>query len=142
MKLFFLSALIFITTLVKAQVDTLKAYDRADSIIRLIDERKMEELILNSTDSIRCFLCKNKNMLASSFFKSELHHIFNPDLIRRLKSSVKKLHVDKHNTDVVIVFYNIYQKNELAPGHEGGTFGIWLYRDDDDLKFTGVETVP
>ena len=142
MKLFLLSALIFITIFVKAQVDTLKFYDRADSIIRLIDERKMEELILNSTDSIKCFPCENKDMLASRFFKSELYHIFTPDLTRRLKSSVKQLHIDKHHAGVAIVFYNIYQKNELAPGHEGGTFGVWLYRDDENLKFTGVETIP
>jgi len=40
-----------------------------------------------------------------------------------------------------IVFYTIFVKDEIAPGHEGVAFGIWL-RSNDSLKFTAIETIP
>lgn len=143
MKLLLLSMLIFTAPFVKAQVDTLAFFNTSDSIIRLIEDRKIEVLLSNSTDSIKCFLCDNRHIPALHFFKHELDNIFNDALIKKLKHSAKLLYVDRQDdTNLAIVFYHIYAPNELASGHEGGQFGIWLYRDKGALKFMGIETVP
>lgn len=127
------------------QIDTSSIYKKADYLIMLIESKNIDSLIINSTDSIRCILCNEtgieKYIDSKIFFTERVQEIFTPALISKLKSAPKSIVRQSEPYLTYIVYYKIIAKDEIAPGHEGVDFGIWL-RYDDLLKFTALDTVP
>ncbi|MGX1641619.1 hypothetical protein [Sphingobacterium sp. NPDC055431] len=127
------------------QIDSSLIYKKADHIIKLIENKNIDSLISNSTDSIRCILCNEagiKNYIDSKiFFTERVQEIFTPTLISKIKSAPKSIVRQSEPYLSYIVYYKIIAKDEIAPGHEGVDFGIWL-RSDDLLKFNALDTIP
>ncbi|MBE8714404.1 hypothetical protein [Sphingobacterium hungaricum] len=127
------------------QIDTNLVYEKADNIIRLIENNKIDSLLISSTDSIRCLPCNEvglKQYINSKiFFTQRLQEIFTPNLIARLKNAEKLIVEESEPYPSYVVFYKIFGRDEIAFGHEGATFGIWL-RSNEKLKFTAIETIP
>ncbi len=127
------------------QIDTNLIYQKADYIIRLIENKNIDSLLINSTDSIRCLPCKEvgnkKYISATSFFTQRLQENFSPKLISKLKNAKKMIIKQSEPYPAYVVFYKIINKGEIAPTHEGVDFGIWL-NIDKNLKFTAIETIP
>lgn len=127
------------------QIDTSSIYKKADYIIKLIESKNIDSLIINSTDSIRCILCNEtgieKYIDSKTFFTDRIQEIITPALISKLKTAPKSIGRQSEPYLSYIVYYRIIAKDEIAPGHEGVDFGIWL-RSDDHLKFTALDTVP
>jgi hypothetical protein len=48
---------------------------------------------------------------------------------------------NNHRTGIT-VFFTIYKKDELAPGHEGGQLGMYFKKVNNVYKFAGIETIP
>lgn len=127
------------------QIDSSLIFKKADYIIKLIENKNIDSLIINSTDSIRCILCNEsgiKNYIDSKiFFTGRVQEIFTPELISKLKTAPKSIVRQSEPHLSYIVYYKIIAKDEIAPGHESLDFGI-LLRSDDHLKFTALDTVP
>lgn len=80
------------------------------------------------------------------FFNNHLNSIRQSDyFIRATKSN--DIIIEDTSGDIslradVIVLFTIYNRNELAPGHEGGQFGLYLKKNKNGYKFSGLETIP
>lgn len=145
MKNLTLLLFIFLSSKLCAQIDTNLIYHKAENIIKLIEGEKIDSLLINSTDSIRCIPCNefgiNKYIPKKVFFSERMKGIFTSELISRLKRSKKMVVLQSSPYPAYVVFYEIFEKGEIAPQHEGVSFGIWL-RSDENLKFTAIETIP
>ncbi len=127
------------------QIDTTLIYRKGDNIIRLIENKNIDSLIINSTDSIKCILCDEvgleKNIDSKTFFTQKMHEIFTPELVSKLKKAPKSIAKQTEPDPSYIVYYKIILKDEIAPNHEGVDFGIWL-DISNNLKFTAIDTIP
>ncbi len=56
--------------------------------------------------------------------------------------SIEDTSQDIYNRAELIIHFTIYETNELTQGHEGGSLGIYLKKEDGKLKFSGLETIP
>src|SRR5690606_41468608 len=76
------------------QIDTSSIYKKADYIIKLIESKNIDSLIINSTDSIRCILCNEtgieKYIDSKTFFTDRIQEIITPALIRSEERRVGK----------------------------------------------------
>ena len=76
-----------------------------------------------------------------NIFHTRIRKIFPPRLVYKLKTAPKEIIERNEPYPSYVVFHKIFVKDEIAPGHEGIAFGIWL-RSNDYLKFTAIETIP
>lgn len=104
-----------------------------------------------STAKLYCIICfkqpglrKNSYVLKSKqFFDKHLVAISkSDDFIRASKAKDIKLISYNSKRAEIIVLFTIYQKDELAPGHEGAQFGMHFRKIGDFYKFSGIETIP
>ena len=119
-------------------------------LIALIEKRDIKTLMQYSTKKIYCPLCAdffqedlyesyiNNNV----FYEKCFNHIFDEELIQRIKWGEKEIRLEKSEHGNYFILYTIYRPNESGGGHEGAEFGFWLNEEDDILKLSGVITIP
>jgi len=104
-----------------------------------------------STKELYCIICfkepdfrKNPYVLKrKQFFNKHLVAISQSDeFIRATKAKEVKLISENDKRADVIALFTIYQKNEIALGHEGAQFGIYFKKIGNTYRFSGMETIP
>tara|TARA_B100001109_G_scaffold254890_2_gene255875 strand:- start:47 stop:520 length:474 start_codon:yes stop_codon:yes gene_type:complete len=134
-----------------SSIDSLKVAEAFTALFAAIDSEDLEALDNMSTDKIYCIICSNSPDLSDSpymydkkdFLENHLKKIKNSESYQRATKSDELILVKEndHRTDIT-AFWTIYQRNELAPGHEGGQFGIYFKKINGEYKFAGMETIP
>ncbi|PSL03410.1 hypothetical protein [Cecembia rubra] len=134
-----------------AEVDSLKLMKKVKNIFKLFNQPNYSDFKKISTDEIYCIICSDQQKSVEepyifsrkSFFDNHLTSINSSDnFIRATKSSTVKLIKENAKMTDITVLFTIYQRDELAPGHEGGQLGIYFKKVKDDYKFAGIETIP
>lgn len=129
-----------------------KAEQFTQKIITLISQKDYATLNQLTAQKVYCYLCfetapeNNAFVNKKTFYSKHSNHIFNKDLLERLKRKEIKFAIDQDDPAFgdrnYIVLYTTHRPNELDDGHEGAQFIFWLKDEKGILKFSGVETVP
>ena len=133
--------------------DSLKIMVTVDTIFQVLktaDFGTFDKIATKTVYCSPCFARPDRNhpyMLDSKdFFDNHLTAIKQADyFIRATKSHdiiLENTSSDIYNRSDIIVLFTIYKRDELAPGHEGGQFGLYLKKDNNTYKFSGLETLP
>ncbi|MGK6352248.1 hypothetical protein [Parapedobacter sp. DT-150] len=104
---------------------------------------------------IYCMLCevedpiiheKPYNRKNEEFIAENLADILSSDWLQRAKVSdnvfIEETPNDPAKRSDYIVFFTTHKKDEMAKGHEGALLGIYLKRENGELKISGFETIP
>lgn len=131
--------------------DSLKVMTEVDKIFKVFSSPKLSEFEQISTERIYCIMCfdrpkskDNPYMLNRKlFFDNYLQDIGKSDIfIRATKKFEVVLVADNNRWSDISVFFTVYQKDELAVGHEGAQLGFYFKKEKDEFKFSGIETIP
>lgn len=122
----------------------------SETLITLIEHKKIKELMLLTLPKIYCYPCieditkKEPIVKKRNFYNKHLKSIFTNDLINRLKRYESFVYhgLHKNNYGDWGVFYTIYRKNEFGDGHEGAQFMFWFKEDTGKLQLSGIEMIP
>ncbi len=134
-----------------SSADSLKVVKAFEILFAAIETDDMEALINISADSIYCISCSDSPDFSDApcmfdkkdFLENHLGSIRTIEAYQRATKSDELILVKEndHRTDIT-AFWIIYKQDELAPGHEGGQFGIYFKRVNGEFKFAGMETIP
>jgi hypothetical protein len=135
-----------------SQKDSLEILRKAEIVFNLFENPDYTLFKEISTDRIYCILCFDLPFLGEEdpyildrkeFFDYHLKKINTYDnFIRATKSTeIILLKENDHRTDITI-YFTIYQKDELAPGHEGAQLGLYFKKVNGEFKFSGMDTIP
>lgn len=131
--------------------DSLKIVETYTKLFEAVKTNDLKTLNEISADSMYCIICFNEpdrsvwtNMVdKNDFIESHLVGIKNSDQYQRATKAEAQLWIKENNLHSdITVLWTIYKEEELAPGHEGGQFGIYFKRINDEFKFAGMETIP
>lgn len=131
--------------------DSLKIMTQVDSIFKLFVDPDFSEFEKISTTRIYCTMCFDKPDFKDDrymldrklFFDSYLKDIGKSNLFNRATKKIDILFItDNNRWSDFSVFFTVYQKDELANGHEGGQLGLYFKRHNSNFKFSGIETIP
>lgn len=131
--------------------DSLKITEAYKALFIAIESNDIETLVNISTDKIYCIICSNLTDFSKSpymydkkdFLENHLEKIKNSEAYQRATRSKELILVkENHYRTGITAFWTIYKRDELAPGHEGGQFGIYFKKINGEYKFAGMETVP
>lgn len=131
--------------------DSLKIVETAKILFSAIEANDMETIIGMTTDNVYCMICSDSIDFSDSPFIFEKND-FLENYLRNIKASKSYQRATKSNVSIlinennhrngVLALWTIYKKDELAPGHEGGQFGIYFQKLNGQFKFGGMETIP
>jgi len=134
-----------------SSADSLKIVKASETLFAAIETNDKEILTNISTDKIYCIICSNSTDLSDSpymfdkkdFLENHLEKIKISESYQRAYKSDELILVKEsgYRSDIT-AFWTIYQKDELAPGHEGGQFGVYFKKVNGEFKFAGMETIP
>jgi len=122
----------------------------ADSVVKWIEKKDIKTLQSRTGKLIDCYACSEEftknyegyKLPAADFYKEEFKRLFGADLLTRLKRN-KTIYVKQpEEKNLHVVYYTIFNKDEAAPGHEGGQFGIWVTKENGQYKIYGFDTIP
>lgn len=133
--------------------DSLQIMKSVDSIFNILKQADYSSFKKSSTKNIYCLPCfthpnpkKPYIIDRKEFFNNHLDSIRNSDYFIRAINA-KQVIFDRtpndlyHRADIIVLF-TIYNQNELAPGHEGDQFGLYLQKHNKGYRFSGLETIP
>ncbi|UII20470.1 hypothetical protein [Fulvivirga ligni] len=131
--------------------DTLEVVQTYESLFSAIETNDHESLMEISTDQIYCIICFDSSDFSESpymiekedFFENHLSSVRNSEAYQRATKSERIILINEngHRSDITAL-WTIYDRNELAPGHEGGQFGMYFKKKGEKFKFAGMETIP
>ena len=134
-----------------SEKDSVYLMEKVDTLFGLFENPDLTSFERISTEKIHCMICFDGPDLRDEpymlnrieFYEKHLNRLKQFDSFIRAKRS-KDIMFVRENGQVadVTVFFTIYQKDELAPGHEVGQFGISFKKANGEFKFAGMETVP
>lgn len=131
--------------------DSLVIMANVETVFNLFENPDYKDFEKKSTEKIYCIICFDRPILndepymldRKEFFDNHLTEIKKCDsFIRATKSKDVRLIKEINQSTDITVFFTIYKKDELAPGHEGGQFGIYFKKIKGEYKFAGMETMP
>lgn len=134
-----------------SEKDSLEIMKKVNTVFDLFEKPDFKHFKKISAEKIYCIICFDRpdfkeepNMLdRKEFFDDYLNQIKqSPNFIRATKSKNIILIRENDHRNNITVFFTIFQQDELAPGHEGGQFGIYFKKVNREFKFAGMETVP
>ncbi len=133
------------------QKDSLEIVNKVNILFDLFENPDFTDFEKISTQKIYCIICfhlpvsdEEWSILdRKEFFDNHLNKIKRSDKFIRATKSKEIMFIRENNVGADIsIFFTIYQQDELAPGHEGGQFGISFKKVNGEFKFAGMETVP
>jgi hypothetical protein len=120
-------------------------------IFENFDNPNFESFKEISTERIYCIFCfENPNFTEEPyktdreyFFKNFIHIIPELESFKKAKESteLKIVHENNKWSDIT-AYLTIWKKGELEKNHEGEQLGIYLKRENGQLKFAGIESIP
>ena len=131
--------------------DSLEVLKKCTSLFTAVQDKDVAMLDSMSADSIYCIICYSETdfsatpytMAKSKFLNVYLNKIIDDTSFKRATTSNEcKLMYQYSDKSLVIIFWTVYQPNELAEGHQGAQFGIHFKREEGAFKFAGMETIP
>jgi hypothetical protein len=131
--------------------DSLKVTTAYKSLFAAIEASNTEALLNMSTEKIYCTMCIEPTGFSEmpflfakkEFIEKHLKAIKNSESYQRAVNGDKVIMVKENKSKKgIIVFWTIYEPNELTPGHEGGQLGIYFEKVNEEFKFAGIETIP
>jgi len=133
-----------------SQSDSLKIMEAIEQVFQMFEKPDYAQFEKGSTDRIYCTTCfKGPEGLTSGylldskvFFSSHLPSFQLHEMKRAQKSTIINLLGHKSKVSDVIAFIQIWKKDEIELGHEGGSIGIHLKHDGKSFRFAGIEKVP
>lgn len=134
-----------------SSTDSLKVVEASIALFAAIDSNDMETLENMSTDKIYCILCSETPDLSESpymydkkdFLENHIGKIQSSESYQRaIKSDELILVKENYPRTGITAFWTIYKRDELAPRHEGGQFGFYFKKVNEEFKFAGMETIP
>lgn len=154
-QLTILTIFLFFTSLTFGQrvskKDSLLIMIKVKSVFNVIKNPVFSEFEKLSTEKIYCIICFAKPDFTDTPYMLERRKFYDNHLkefgqsnsfSRALKSTdIIIIKNNDHRTDVTVLF-TIYQRGELAPGHEGGQLGMYFKKVNNVYKFAGIETIP
>ena len=160
MKLILTISFVIIATISNGQkyntidsIENPKVVSLLKELFRYIDDNDVDSLRQLSSEDMYCILCFDKPDMKGIPYMStkesfyNLHykelkktHLF--ELAKKSKEIIVTSHFDELNRSSIIVLFTIYEKDELALGHEGGQLGLYFKVEKGELKFSGIETIP
>lgn len=137
-------------TLEEKQNKSTEAKQFTETLIELIEAKKIEELNTLTSSEIYCYLCFDKIpkrepiVKKHTFYKKYFKNLFNNELIKRLKRYENFVYRSSQENDYGDwgIAYTTYRKNEFGDGHEGAQFIFWIKEESGKLKLSGIEVVP
>lgn len=77
------------------------------------------------------------------FFDHHINRIKDSNIyIKATKSEEYALIKENYHRTDITIYFTIYQKDELAPGHEGAQLGLFFKKENGEFKFSGMDTIP
>lgn len=128
-----------------------KVESALNSIFENFDNPNFESFKEISTEKIYCLFCfENPNITEDPyttdreyFYNNFIHIIPELDSYKKAKSSNELKIVSENNKrGDIIAYLTIWKKGELEKNHEGEQLGIYLKKENKQLKFAGIETIP
>lgn len=125
--------------------------ESVDTVFALFEDPDFTTFERISIEKIHCMICFDQPDFADEpymldrieFYEKHLSRIKQFDNFIRATRSKDVMFIRENGQIAdVTVFFTTYQKDELAPGHEGGQFGISFKKVNGEFKFAGMETVP
>lgn len=131
--------------------DSLKIILLAEKVFKILDSKNKIEFGRLATRKFYCILCDGTVnskygpyiIKRENFIDTYLPSILMLESYQRAKVSKKYILIPENDyrSDVTLLI-TVWQKDEIAKGHEGGQFGLYFKRKGDNFKFAGVETIP
>ena len=134
--------------------DSLKIMSSVETVFQTLKTADYNSFETISTNKIYCSPCYMSPDFSATpytldrknFFDNYLKDIIQSDyFIRATQSHDIILTNDPdypyYRADIIVLF-TVYKQDELASGHEGGQFGLYLKKDNNTYKFSGLETLP
>lgn len=124
---------------------------QVDSVFKVFADQNFSEFEKISTNKIYCTMCfdrpdsKDDHYMLDrrSFFDHYLENIGKSDVFNRATRKINIILVaDNNRWSDISVFFTVYQRDELAPRHEGAQLGFYFKRENGGFKFSGIDTVP
>lgn len=130
--------------------DSVKVMVAIEQVFQMFERPDYAQFMKASTDWIYCPTCfkgpeglTNGYFLDSKvFFSNHLPSFQLHEMKRAQKSVIINLLGQKSKVSDVIAFIQIWKKDEIELGHEGGSIGIHLKHDGKNFRFAGIEKVP
>tara|TARA_R110000772_G_C13120985_1_gene421837 strand:+ start:141 stop:602 length:462 start_codon:yes stop_codon:yes gene_type:complete len=121
------------------------------SIFENFDNPNFESFKKISTERVYCKSCFENKNLTEEHYKIDREHFFKkfiqiiPELYiykEGKKSTELKIVNENNNWSDITAYLIILKKGELEKNHKGERLGIYLKRENRQLKFTGIELIP
>jgi hypothetical protein len=130
--------------------DSLKVMEALEQVFQMFEKPDYAQFEKASTDSIYCTTCfKGPEGLTNGyfldrkiFFSSHLASFQMNEMKRARKSTKIHLFSQKSEVSEIIAFIEIWKKDEIVLGHEGGSIGLHFKQDNQRFRFSGIEFVP
>lgn len=144
------SILLILFSCQKENSEKEKVESTLKSIFENFDNPNFESFKEISAEKIYCIICfENPNFIEEPY-KADREYFFNnfihilPELesFKKAKQFSEFKIVNENNEwSDVTAYLTIWKKGELEKNHEGEQLGIYLKRENGQLKFAGIETI-
>jgi hypothetical protein len=156
-KIFFLVLLIILNNNLYSQeykkIENVEVVNLLDLIFKYADEKNINGFREIISEEFYCIFCDAKVNYDKPYIYSKedfiikyLNDILNLDIFSNAyhskKISIEDTSDDEYNRADLIIHFTVYEANELIEDNEGGLLGIYLKKENGNLKFSGLETIP
>ena len=121
------------------------------SIFESFDNPDFESFKNISAEKIFCKMCFENPNFSEEPYKTDREYFFNNfiHILPELESFKKakefsefKIVTGSNEWSDITAYLTIWKKGELGKDHEGEQIGIYLKKENGQLKFSGIESIP